>query len=157
MGDINSHLKAYEQSMSQSAPSKATFSIANSMFVLLIRGMFNNFTFPYIQLPCNSLSGDQLYHPFWEAVGRIELCGLKVLALTGDGLAANRKFFKLHNLDGKSIVYKTANPYANDRQLFFFSDPPHLIKTVRNGWANNKRRLWVRSKNVMRHQLLLLL
>ena len=26
---------------------------------------------------------------------------------------------------------------------FFFSDPPHLIKTVRNCFASNKQNLWV--------------
>ena len=27
--------------------------------------------------------------------------------------------------------------------MFFVSDPPHLIKTVRNCWASKKRDLWV--------------
>lgn len=68
---------------------------------------------------------------------------LKVRGLTCDGLSANRRFFKLHDPSSK-IVYKVPNPYAEDgRQLYFFSDPPHLLKTTRNGWASTKRRLWV--------------
>lgn len=31
------------------------------------------------------------------------------------------------------------------RYVYFIVDPPHLLKTVRNAWANNKRRLWVRN------------
>jgi len=43
------------------------------------------------------------------------------------------------------IIYKVKNPYANDgRDLYFICDPPHLIKSVRNAWANSKRLLWVR-------------
>ena len=34
----------------------------------------------------------------WEAVSWLELCGLKVLALTCDGLAANHRLFPLHTL-----------------------------------------------------------
>ena len=32
---------------------------------------------------------------------------------------------------------------SNGRDLFFFSDPPHLLKTTRNCWANKRRQLWV--------------
>ena len=143
IGDINSHLLAFERSlnndMDQSTP------LAHSMLVLLVRGLFSKLQFPYVQFPCTSLTGDQMFEPFWEAVGRLELCGFKVLALTCDGLAANHRLFKLHKPGSKSLVNKVGNPYASDnsRSLFFFSDPPHLIKTVRNGWASPKRKLWV--------------
>lgn len=42
-------------------------------------------------------------------------------------------------------MFKVPNIFARDgpRPLFFFSDPPHLLKTVRNCWWNPKRQLWV--------------
>ena len=63
-----------------------------------------------VQFPCSDLSGEQMYEPFWDAVGiktramcdglanqssdallgRLEQCGLKVVALICDGLAANQ-------------------------------------------------------------------
>ena len=46
----------------------------------------------------------------------------------------NRLFFKIHNPNATSneITYKVYNPNAPDgRYLYFFSDAPHLIKTVR--------------------------
>ena len=67
-------------------------------------------------------------------------------ALCCDGLSANRKFFRLHDERSTKAVYKVVNPYAHNgekRNIFFLSDPPHLMKTVRNAWANNKRKLWV--------------
>ena len=116
------------------------------MLVLLIRGLFSHLSFPYAQFPCAALSGEQMYDPVWEAISRLELGGFKVLALTCDGLAANRRLFRLHNLDCRvdNIVHKVCNIFAEDgRNLFFHADPLHLIKTVRNVWAKCKRHLWV--------------
>ena len=120
--------------------------LANSMLVLLVKGLFSNLSFPYAQFSCTSICGDQMYDIFWEAVGRLELMGFKVMALTCDGLSANRRLFRLHNpaAGPDDIVHKTLNPYADDgRDMFFFADPPHLMKTVCNGWASKYRRLWV--------------
>ena len=141
LGDINSHLQAYERNLEDE--SQAT--VANSMLVFLVQGLFSNLEFPYVQFPCVELSGEQMYDPFWECVSRLERCGFCVLALVSDGLAANRRLFKIHGDSSSSdIVYKVKNPYASDgRSLFFISDTPHLVKTIRNGWANHKRKLWV--------------
>ena len=79
-------------------------------------------------------------------MSRLENMGFTVLALCCDGLAANRSLPRLHDVGSKIPVNKVVNPYAHDgtkRNLFFISDPPHLMKTVRNCWANPKRRLWV--------------
>ena len=118
--------------------------LANSMLVFMVRGLFSHLRFPYVQIPCTALSRDQLYDPFWEVVRRLELCGFKVMALVCDGLAANRKLFRLHEPSSKGLVYKVSNPSAIDgRCIFFIADPPHLMKTVRNCWASKKRYLWV--------------
>ena len=64
-----------------------------------------------------------------------------------DGASSNRKLIKLHKgaSDATEVVYKVANPFAEDkRNLYFMSDPPHLVKTMQNCW--NKRRLWVSIK-----------
>ena len=122
---------------------KSSLEPATSMLVIMIRGLFSNLQFAYAQFPCSSLHGDQLYSIFWEAVCRLERCGFRVLACTCDGLSTNRSFFKIHGAD-QSMVYKVKNPYAIDgRDLFFISDPPHLLKTVRNCWESKKRLLWV--------------
>ena len=143
LGDINTHLQQYEQSLQ----AQSEKPLANSMLVLMVRGLFSKLEFPYVQFPCIELSGEQIYDPLWEAVCRLERCGFHVLALVCDGLAANRRLFKLHNPSASpsDVLYKVYNPYSTSGQfLYFVSDPPHLIKTVRNAWANKKRRLWVR-------------
>ena len=87
-----------------------------------------------------------MFDPMWEAVYRLENLGLRVLAVCCDGLAANCRLFSLHQSGSTTPIYKVLNPHAHDgekRYLFFLLDPPHLMKTVRNCWANYKRRLWV--------------
>ena len=76
LGDINDHLLQFEQSLAEDHPSAPP--LAKSMMVFMVRGLFNKLQFPYAQFPCASLSGDLLYEPFWEAVRRVETCGLKV-------------------------------------------------------------------------------
>lgn len=117
--------------------------LANSMLVFMVKGLFNAFHFPYAQFPCTTMTGGQLYPVLWEAVSRLETMGFRVIGLTCDGLSANRRLFTLHSRD-KGMIHKVQNPYASDsRPFFFFSDPPHLVKTVRNAWASQKRHLWV--------------
>ena len=68
----------------------------------------------------------------------------KVMGVTMDGASANRKLMKLHRgaSDATDIVYKVYNPFSEEkRHLYFISDPPHLVKTMRN--CLNKRRFWV--------------
>ncbi len=77
LGDINEHLLKFEKSLSQlDSPAVPTF--AKTMMVFMVRGLFSKLQFAYAQFPCAKLSGDLLYEPFWEAVGRLEVCGLKV-------------------------------------------------------------------------------
>ena len=143
LGEVSMHLNGLEQKKTdESDPLKP----ATSMLVLFVKGLFSSLEFAYGQFPCSDLTGPQMYDPVWEAVARLELCGFKILALVCDELAANRKLFRLHNPSAQptDILHKVKNPYADDgRDLFFFCDPPHLIKCVRNARSNSKWRLWV--------------
>ena len=145
MGDVNDHLSKFEEYASSVTPKP---NLATHILTFMVSGILSDLEFPYVSFPCSSLSGDQLYSLVWGCVRRLEACGFKPIAFTCDGASANRKFLKLHK-SPNGITYKTNNPYANeDRPIFFISDPPHLIKTVRNSWANSyshncTRKLWV--------------
>ena len=78
-----------------------------------------------------------MFESFWEAVERLKRNGFRVMGLVCDGLGANRRLFSMYR---GPFTYKTPNPYSSDNRYIFFS---HLIKTVRNAWANPKRPLWV--------------
>ncbi len=143
LGDVNNLLLKFKQSL-QSTHSVLPAPLAKCMLVFLVRGLFTKLQFPYAQFPTSSLSADLLYAPFWEAVKRLVRCDLKVVAATADGAKPNRVFFRLHGLEGES--YKVLNPFSDEkRHIHFFSDPPHLLKTVRNCFESKKRLLWVSS------------
>ena len=76
LGEINEHLSAFERSIHDDK--SASPQLAKTMMVFMVRGLFSSLQFAYAQFPCTELSGDMLYDPFWEAVMRIENCGLKV-------------------------------------------------------------------------------
>ena len=105
-----------------------------------------------------------MYRPVTEAICGLERLGLKVLilglqlaiviiiqiiilqvlAITGDGASSNRLLFKLLSPDDVNMPYKVKNPFTEeDRNIYFISDPPHLLKTIRNCIFNKKRDLWV--------------
>ena len=121
----------FEENASSDTPKP---NLATHFLTFMVSGILSNLVSVCF---CSSVSGDQLYSLVWGCVRRLEACGFKVIALTCDGASANRKFLKLHK-DSQGITYKTNNPYADeDRLVFFISDSSHLIKTVRNCWANS--------------------
>lgn len=59
------------------------------------------------------------------------------LSSTFDGASVNRRLVKLHDTSDV-LLYKVRNIYSeDDRFIYFFSDPPHLIKTTQNCWASS--------------------
>ena len=143
IGDTNEHLLQFEQ-MLEGGETTRDAPLAKTMFVFMVRGLLTTLEFPYVQFPCAIISGDLLFDPFWEAVYRLERIGLKVLGATADGASTNRRLMKIHNSKRGQLVYRVINSHASEkRYLYFISDPPHLLKTIRNAWASPKRRLWV--------------
>ena len=111
--------------------------------VLMIRGLFTDLQFPYASFPTSNLTGEQMVPIFYEAILRIERSGLKVLTITLDGNSVNRKYFKIVGT-GNIISHKYSNPLSfNTRQIYLFSDPPHLVKTARNCLSSTARKMEV--------------
>ena len=144
IGDINNELLKFEQPFEENERTLLQQRVAKYMLVFMVRGIFIDLIFPYVQFATRNLSSDLLV---WEAIQKLEAAGFMMIAVTCDGASVNLKFFHMHGT-GK-LVHKTTNPYEDPpRSLFFFSDVPHLLKTVRNCWANSfshshTRALWV--------------
>ena len=125
-------------------------SLAEYMFVTMVRGITTNLCYPLASYATKAVSAASLYTIVWECVEYVEtVVGLKVLYICCDGAVQNRKFFQLHCSSEDVIVHETSNLYAIDdaRDLYFISDPPHLLKTTRNCFANSfasskVRHLW---------------
>lgn len=149
IGEVNNELVRFEQSCDENK-STPELQIAKYMLVFMVRGICTSLKFPFAQFATKNMTADLLFPLVWEVIQKLELIGLKVIAVTCDGASQNRKFFQMHaqSTDGK--VHKAINPYADKpRYLYFFADVSHLIKTVRNCMSNSfshshSRALWVR-------------
>ena len=149
LGSVNNTLHMFEQRVTDTGP-----NVAKQKLVFMVRGLFIKLRFPYAQYPICGITADYLFPLAWEVVKHLECAGFKVISLTGDKASVNQKFFRMHRLASgqkSGVVYKVWNPYSiEERDLYFISDVPHLIKTVRNCWSNSfghsfTRALWVSS------------
>ena len=135
LGDITNHLETY---------SEPKHKLAKTVVVLMVRGLVSSLVFPYAMFGAASLTGPDLFQLVWKAIGRLTRLGFCPLVITCDGAKNNRKMFAMH---GDQKVYKTVNIYSHDRHpIFFISDPPHLLKCIRNCFQSKKRNLWVRDQ-----------
>ena len=76
-----------------------------------------------------------------QAIKHLSRLGRHVITITCDGASDNCRMFAMFN-EKATLSYKTVNIFsANKSEVFFISDPPHLIKTIRNCFARGK--LWV--------------
>lgn len=83
LGDINAHLLEFERSVSSEENSREP--LARTVMEFMVKGLFKHLEFPYTHFPCHNPTAVMLVDPFWEAVYRLELLGLKViLYLPGD-------------------------------------------------------------------------
>ncbi len=113
-------------------------TIATHVLVLMVRGIFSSLHAPLGYYPTTGVTGNQLYLCLYDTVLFLETAGFKVRAQVSDGASPNRKFYKLHRKDNSTdLVFKTVNPFAPTREVFFICDVPHLIKTTRNNWENS--------------------
>ena len=135
-------------------------TLASHILPFLLRGICTNLKFNMAYFATHNLSSTKMMSLFWEAVFILEKsCNLWLIAATADGASPNRCFFKLHqNMDGMSssnVCYRTIDIWARHRFIWFISDPPHLIKTLRNClhhssfgksshlmWNNDQYMLW---------------
>ena len=132
IGDINNDLLKLEEGEEN--------HLAKQVLVLMVRGTMFSLTFPYAHFGTLDITADLLYPIIWEAIQRLELNGLSVISVTADGASPNRKFFRMHKnpKDKDTFIHKARNPYSiENRWVYFFSDPPHLIKTVHNCWSHS--------------------
>lgn len=115
--------------------------LASHVLMYYVRGISSDLKFCLGYFATDGISSEQIMSTFWEAVGILEIrCNLKVVAAVSDGASPNRKFYSLHKLlvgGDDDPAHRTVNLYDPERFIYFFSDAPHLIKTVRNSIYNS--------------------
>ena len=96
LGEINNILDRLKHRCRSSTDDEAPFvesDIATHILQFMVRGVFTKLEFPLACIPTRDITGDTLFPIVWDAVRNIEGCGLKVVMITADGAAPNRKFF----------------------------------------------------------------
>lgn len=114
---------------------------ATKVLSFMVKGVTSSLKFVVASYGTSNMTAEELYRRTWNTVSEIEKLGLVVRVITCDGASVNRKFIKMHPaVDGQkgSVIYKTWNPRASEhRVVYFMSDVPHLLKTVRNCLSNS--------------------
>ena len=75
LGDVNNHLIDFEKCV---CGDKVAPSLAKTMMMFMVRGLFTPLRSAYAQFPCSKLTGGLLFNPFWKAVYRPERMTFKV-------------------------------------------------------------------------------
>ena len=134
-----------------------TKSIASHALVFMVVGLASRLKFSIGYFGTRSVTSDMLYPLLWKSIGFCETyAGLKVICVVSDKASANQKLYRMHSTSG-NIVYHTKNVFAidEDREIYFFSDPPHLLKTARNNLASSgfqkSRLLWNQKDILWKH------
>ena len=145
VGYVNlGHVEQQLSQLENSNQSPGEFNVATHVLAFMLRGLCTKLDYCIGHFATSKLSGEELFSMTWNVIEQAEGAGFKVMAITADGAAANRKFFKMHQDPTGSnvtngVVYKTNNIFAaEERSIYFMSDVPHLIKTARNSWEKSK-------------------
>lgn len=69
-----------------------------------------------------------------QCIAVLEKFGAKIHGVVSDGASTNRKFWTEVGCSGKMNCLKNSFPHPtiDDREVYLFSDTPHLIKCIRN-------------------------
>ena len=105
---------------------------ATHVMQFFFKSLFANVDFPCAYFLTRGLTGIHLNRIFWQGVSLLHGFGFEVL-LSCDGASENRKFIRMNTHQGS--LCKGYNRFSKN-PLFFLSDPPHLLKKLRNNLFN---------------------
>ena len=112
-------------------------SLAKEAFVLLVVGINGTWKIPIGYFFTDGLSGLQKASIISQAVSLIAETGAQVKALTCDGVASN---VTMGTVLGCNFHYPNIGTsfLVASQKMYFFFDPSHVIKLVRNALAENQ-------------------
>ena len=137
MGEINEEIKKFQETFEEDSTAYE-HNLSSHVIVYMVRGIFTNLAYPFAYFGSNGFSSAQLYPCTLEATKILTSIGFHVRAFVSDGATPNRKFYKMMCTDDPDNINWTWNPFEEDEKIYFFSDPPHLLKTTRNCMENSQ-------------------
>ena len=110
-------------------PNKPTDNLATHVLQIFFRSLFFNFDYPCAFFLTKEATSLQLNRIFWQGVSMLHIFNFEILICCCDGASSNRSFITL-NIEDTTLGF-CQNIYSG-MPVFFLSDPPHLIKKLRN-------------------------
>lgn len=113
---------------------------ANHGLVLMFQAINAEYTQPIAVFASKGpVTGTNLSLIIVKAIILLEKVGARIHGVISDGGASNRKFWTEMGVTGKMDKLKNyfKHPTEENRNIYVFSDTPHLIKTIRNRLYNN--------------------
>ena len=127
LSNIDNRLQALEKSLSDAPRSRP--DVTTHVLVVMVRGLCTSLRFPYAHFATTGATSEVLSSVLWEAVRQVEITGLSVVGMTGDGASCNRKFFRNSADPDSDVPYRAQNPYSEKPgYIYFFSDVPTLAE-----------------------------
>ena len=113
----------------EASKSKAVDNLATHVLQFFFRSTFFDFDYPCAFFLTKNTTAFEINRLFWLGVSMLHIYGFDVIISCCDGASSNRSFVEINTGDNKKC--SCFNPFTG-KPLFFFSDPPHLIKKLRN-------------------------
>lgn len=114
-------------------------AIAKTVLAYMVKGTASKVKRVVAAYSISALTKEDIFTYTWEVVERLESSAIKIVAIVCDGSPINRGFIDMNPpcTTDCDIVFDTVNPYDPSRTIFFISDVPHLLKTIRNCFSNS--------------------
>ena len=103
--------------------------LATHILQFFYKSLFDNFHYPCAYFLTKGINKETLNRIFWVGVSMLKQVGIDIILACCDGASENRAFINFNRASHND--YSCINPFS-DMPLFFLSDPPHLIKKLRN-------------------------
>lgn len=125
-----------------SVPKNDKAIMADHGLVIMFQPLYDTYSQPIAVFASKGpTTGDVLAKLIVTAIVLLEKAGAKIHGVVSDGGKPNRKAWTEMGCSGKfddSFKNYFPHPVVEKRKVYFFSDAPHLIKTIRNRFASNE-------------------
>ena len=129
------------EDLGDTAPKEIESKMADHGLVIMFQPLYDNYSQPIAVFASKGpTGGDVLAKLLVQAIVLLENAGAKIHGIVADGGKPNRKMWTEMGCSGKmdeSFKNWFEHPTDEARKVYFFSDAPHLMKTIRNRLAGS--------------------
>ena len=114
---------------------KCDDGLATHVMQFFLTSLFANFECPCAYFLTKGIKSPKLNKLFWQGVSMLHSHGFEVLLVCCDGASSNRASIKMNTEQGGAL--SVGYHFFSRHSLFFMSDPPHIIKKLRNNLSSS--------------------